>query len=114
MESLVADFGQAEWIAQARDGLEVYLQRCIEQFSATPQPTNAAPIQTGADYRAFARTAEEIKETMAAEEAGVSAARRVPRYKERPDEVEIPENEIADPMAGRPAPAPPQPKGWAL
>lgn len=112
-QSLMQDFGDVEWIAQARDGLEVYLQRCIEQFSATPAPRNAPPITQGSDYRQFARSAEEIKETMAAEEGSVTRARNVPRYRQRPDEVEIPEAEIADPM--RVTRTPPVPgDGWAL
>ena len=98
MEVLEHHFPGAEWLTQVREGLEVYLERCIVQFAATPTPTNAGAISDGSDYRAFARTAEEIKETMAAEEAGVTAARNVPRYRERPDEVDIPEAEIADPM----------------
>lgn len=110
MDQLGADFPNAPWLHQARDGLELYLQRCIEQFSGTPQPSNAAPITNGADYREYARSAEEIKATMAAEEAAVSSARNVPRYRERPDEVEIPEQELADPMQAQPA----KPKGWAL
>jgi hypothetical protein len=113
-EALRKDFGDAEWIAQAVDGLELYLQRCIQQFSATPHPTNNSPIQAGSDYREFARSAEEIKETMAAEDAAVSRAARVPRYRERPDEVPIPETEIADPMQ-RPAPPPAKPtSSWGL
>lgn len=110
--SLAADFGNADWIHQAVEGLELYLERCIMQLSATTVTGNMPPISSGSDYRAFARSAQEIKETMAAEEAGVSAARNVPRYRERPDEVPIPEAEVADPMRITQKPA--EPKGWAL
>ena len=113
MESLEQDFEGADWLHQARDGLEVYLERCIVQFSATPKPANAGPISSGSDYKAFARSAEEIKETLAAEEGAVSKAKTVPRYRERPDEVEIPEQEIADPMQKPPTP-PPASKVWSL
>lgn len=112
MEVLSRHFPGCDWLHQANDGIELFVQRCIEQFGGTPQPTNAPPIASGADYRQFARSAEEIKETMAAEEAAVSAARNVPRYKQRPDEVSIPDAEIADPMTA--APKPPSPKGWSL
>jgi hypothetical protein len=112
IEVLDHEFPGAQWLHQARDGLEQYLERCITQFAGTQQPTNAGPINSGSDYRAFARTAEEIKETMAAEEAAVSHAKSVPRYREHPEEAEIPEAEIADPMK-QPAPKP-APKGWSM
>lgn len=116
-DSLRQDFGEAEWIDQAVDGLEVYLQRCIESFSGTPTPQNAGPITHGSDYREFARSAQEIRETMAAEEGSTSRApQRVPRYRQRPDEVEIPEGELADPVE-QPAPPPPPKKAgneWLL
>jgi hypothetical protein len=119
MEVMEAEFRGAEWLVQVRDGIELFVQRCIEQFAATPTPSNASAIRDGSDYKAFARTAQEIKETMAAEEGAVTKARNVPRYKQRPDEVDIPEQEIADPMKSggiyTPAPTTPPPaKGWAL
>lgn len=116
MQVLEHYFGGQEWLAQTKDGLELYLDRCIGQFAGVPAPINNAPISDGSDYREYARTAEEIKRTMAAEEAAVSAAKVVPRYRQRPDEVEIPESELADPMRNRivPASEPKQPNGWAL
>lgn len=91
-------FRGADWIDQAVDGAEVYLEKFIEQFAGTPAPRNGGPIQDGSDYRAYARTAAEIKETMAAEEQTVtSAPKNLPRYRQRPDEISIPEQEIADP-----------------
>lgn len=112
-------FPGSPWLEQVRDGLETYLQRCLEQFATSVAPTrNNAPIADGRDYREFARSAEEIKQDMAAEEAAVSAApRRVPRYRERPDEIQIPESELSDPVAPRPQQEPKKiikPDGWAL
>lgn len=119
LEVLERHFPDADWLKQVQDGLEVYLERCITQFSGTPAPRNAGPIQGGGDYNAFARSAEEIKETMAAEEGSVTRARNVPRYRQQPDEVEIPEQELADPMRNRSGSAsepqqPPPARGWAL
>lgn len=117
MEVLEHHFEGHQWLEQAREGLELYIHRCIEQFAGTPQPSNHGPIQNGADYRAYARSAEEIKQTMAAEQGVVSRApRQVPRYRQVPDEVEIPESEIADPMQQeQPAkPLPRKPDGWLL
>jgi hypothetical protein len=115
-DSLRQDFGDAEWIGQAMDGLELYLQRCVENFSATPTPQNNGPITDGGDYREYARSAQEIKETMAAEEGTTTRApQRVPRYRQRPDEIEIPESELADPVQPPPRAEPPKPKGgWTL
>ena len=97
-------FRGVDWIDQAVDGAEQYIEKCIHQFSGTATPRNSGPIQHGSDYREYARSAEEIKETMAAEEGSVTPApRQVPRYRQRPDEIEIPEREIADP---RPRQAP--------
>jgi hypothetical protein len=92
--------------------VETLLQRCVEQLAGTPPPTNPGPIQAGSDYTHYARSAEEIKETMAAEEGAVSKApRSIPRFREDPSEVEIPEGELADPIAKQP---PPAKKGWIL
>jgi hypothetical protein len=107
---------KADWLHQVQDGVELFVQRCLEQFAQTPTPReNAAPIVAGSDYKAYARTAEEIKETMAAEEAAVSAApQQVPRYREDPREVRIPETEIADPMQPQPPTTVRGRDGWAL
>ena len=114
-----------DWLQQAQDGVETFLARCVEQFAGTPRPTNAGPIQAGTDYTHYARSAEEIKETMAAEEGVVSRApRQVPRYRQAPEEIQIPESELADPLRQeRPLlapsppsklpPPPPKPK-WAF
>ncbi len=122
LEVLEHHFPGHPWLHQARDGIELVVQRCIEQLAGTPPPVNGTAISSGGDYRAFARSAAEIKETMAAEEAAVSAARTVPRYRDRPDEVSIPESELADPMksGGIYTPAPQQPsspppkQGWSM
>lgn len=114
-EYLVNRFGDEEWIAQAADGVEILIQRCIEQFLGRPTPQNAGPIVSGSDYTHLPRTAEEIKETMAAEQHHASAARRVPRYRVTPDEIHIPEEELADPMQHRaPTIATPEKKDWLL
>lgn len=113
-------FPGAPWLHQAQDGIELLVHRCIEQFGNSPSPTNGEPIREGTDYRERARTASEIKATMAAEEAAVSAARHVPRYREDPYEIEIPESELADPL--QPAKQPPAAKsqppaaknGWLM
>lgn len=116
MEVLEHYFAGQEWLAQARDGLELYLDRCIGQFAGMPAPINNSAITSGDDYREYARSAEEIKRTMAAEEAAVTPARNVPRYRQKPDEVDIPEQEIADPMRNAALRSvAQQPKdGWAL
>lgn len=118
-EVMAAAFPNADWLQQVQDGIEVFLMRCLEQFASSATPVNHGPIQQASDYRHFARTAEEIKEDIAAEEGAVSRApRQVPRYRDDPNEIAIPEAELQDPTAVvRPAPAAERPKpggGWAV
>lgn len=118
---LLREFGGAEWLHQVQDGVELFVERCLEQFAGSAQPSNSGPISDGGDYRARARTAEEIKATMAAESAAVSAApQRLGRFREDPREVQIPESEIVDPMSAQP-PTTLQPRvnpkpstGWSM
>jgi hypothetical protein len=109
-------YPDADWIHQTRDGVIDYLEKCIERFTSTPKPVNAPPITSGYDYRQRARTAEEIKAEMAAEEGSVSRApSRLARYRERPEEVEIPEAEVAHPMEQPTQPVkPPKKTGWVV
>lgn len=115
---LSEEFEGADWILQAQDGLEQFLMRCIEQFHGAPPPRNMGPIESGEDYTHYARTAEQIKQDIAAEEGSVSAApKSLPRFRQDPREVAIPESSIQDPAASL-EPAPIQKKatgnGWAL
>lgn len=113
------------WLKQIRDGVEVYVHRCMIQF-AGGAPQNGMAISSGADYVMPARTAEEIKQTIAAEQGSVTAARK--GFKLTDDSERIAKREgLADPAAvfdehqpkAAPEPAktpspPAKPKGWIL
>ncbi len=95
-----------------------FIQRCVTQLGGSPGPqTNAMPISEGAQYTHPARTAQQIRETPAANEGAVS---RAPRRFRTDDPVETVQQrgELADPV---PEPAPqqrriivPKKNGWSL
>ena len=107
-------------LKQIQDGVEVFVHRCMVQFS-TPRPINGSAITSGADYKMPARTAEEIKATIAAEQGAVTAAKRGAKLTDTAEEIHAREG-LADPAAALEAPAPVatpraavvKPEGWIL
>jgi hypothetical protein len=95
-------------LQQMQDGVEVFLHRCMVQFS-TPRPQNGSAITDGADYRHPARTAAEIKETIAAEQGAVTKAKQGFALTDTAERIAKREG-LADPAAElepeQPAPAP--------
>jgi hypothetical protein len=110
-------------LQQMQDGVEVFLHRCMVQFS-TPRPQNGSAISDGADYRHPARTAEEIKQTIAAEQGAVTKAKQGFALTDTAERIAKREG-LADPAAEletqQPAPAPTPilpkakaPDGWIV
>jgi hypothetical protein len=95
-------------LQQMQDGVEVFLHRCMVQFS-TPRPQNASAITSGADYREPARTAAEIKETIAAEQGAVTQARKGFSLEDNAERISKREG-LADPAAQLDSPPPPSAK----
>lgn len=106
---------------QMQDGVELFIHKCLVAFS-TPTPQNGQAISSGADYRHPARTAQEIKQTIAAEQGTVTAAKK--GFKLTDDAELIAQREgLADPAAAiepaAPAQPPPpaspvKPEGWII
>jgi hypothetical protein len=129
-ELLINHYGaDAPFLQQVQDGVEGFVHRCIEQLNS-PGPTgNALPIQQGTDYRMPARTAQQLRQDVAADERAVKPApgkRSSLVVNEDVTEEELEKRgEIASPVAPPKekklilpasvrAPAKKKPDGWAL
>jgi hypothetical protein len=85
-----------------------FVTKCINQLGGQPGPqTNALPLGEGSGYVLPARTADEIRQTPAANTGHVS---RAPRRYQTMDSVETvaQRGELADPVQGQPEPQQPQ------
>lgn len=92
-------YAGAPWLQQAQDGVAAFIQQCFDQLGQSAPPiANAQPLSNGAQYHERARTAQEIKESIAAEERGVS---RAPKHFKTEDPVEVVDErgELADPVS---------------
>lgn len=103
------------WLDQVRDGVIGFVDRCVQTLNTAP-PVRATALADGAPYKERARTAEEIKATIAADERSVSKA--PPRTRRTAQQLEQdvadpriePEGELMPaPMNRRPRPPEPKP-----
>lgn len=74
---LCAKHGDVDWITQVIDVVELALDRAVRQLSASNVTTNAPALLDGATYAFPPRTADEIKETIAASERHVDAKAKI-------------------------------------